>query len=69
MNNGGNFTHTAKINLGNLNWPVIEESTTNYAYNNAFLPIVIASVFLCYTPKLYTFRSQNELLQITRTSG
>ena len=48
-------THTAKINLGNLNWPVIEESTTNYAYNNAFLPIVIfTSVFLLVILLNYT---------------
>ena len=48
-------TYTAKINLGNLNWPVIEESTTNYAYNNAFLPIVIfISVFLLVILLNYT---------------
>ena len=48
-------SHTAKINLGNLNWPVIEESTTNYAYNNAFLPIIIfISVFLLLLLLNYT---------------
>ena len=48
-------TYTAKINLGNINWPVIEESTTNYAYNNAFLPIIIfISVFLLVIILNYT---------------
>ena len=48
-------TYTAKINLGNINWPVIEESTTNYAYNNAFLPIIIfISVFLLVILLNYT---------------
>tara|TARA_B100001029_G_scaffold178520_1_gene185485 strand:+ start:6989 stop:10504 length:3516 start_codon:yes stop_codon:yes gene_type:complete len=48
-------TYTAKINLGNINWPVIEESTANYAYNNAFLPIIIfISVFLLVLLLNYT---------------
>ena len=34
-------SYTAKLNLGNLDWPVIDSTTTNYAYSNAFLPLII----------------------------
>ena len=34
-------SYTAKFNLGNLDWPVIDSTTTNYAYSNAFLPLII----------------------------
>ena len=51
----GNFYIYCKNKSRNLNWPVIEESTTNYAYNNAFLPIVIfISVFLLVILLNYT---------------
>ena len=40
-------TYIVKLNLGNLSWPVIDSGTTNYPYDNAFLPIInFISVFL-----------------------
>ena len=48
-------SYTAKLNLGNLDWPVIDQTTTNYAYSNAFLPIIIfTSVILLVLLLNYT---------------
>ena len=34
-------TYIVKLNLGNLDWPIIDSGTTNYPYDNAFLPIIV----------------------------
>ena len=48
-------TYIVKLNLGNLSWPVIDSGTTNYPYDNAFLPIIIfISVFLLVLLLNYT---------------
>tara|TARA_B100001113_G_scaffold342903_1_gene329598 strand:+ start:1348 stop:4869 length:3522 start_codon:yes stop_codon:yes gene_type:complete len=48
-------SYIVKLNLGNLSWPVIDSGTTNYPYDNAFLPIIIfISVFLLVLLLNYT---------------
>ena len=39
-------TITTRFNLGISNWPTFEHGVTNYAYNNAFLPIVVFSAVI-----------------------
>ena len=48
-------SYSAEFNLGISEWPIIEYGTTNYAYNNAFLPVLVfISVFLLVLLLNYT---------------
>ena len=48
-------SYSMEFNLGISEWPIIEYGTTNYAYNNAFLPVIVfIGVFLLVLLLNYT---------------